>query len=146
MKKTHVLLHHSATADSGTVSWGAIRRYHVETNGWAEIGYNLGCELVGDHYEMMLGRDFDAKGAHCYQAEMNVKALGVCFVGDFDKAAPANEMLVFAARKLRPIMASLGIPANRAHVLRHSDYAPKTCPGILFPYAAFLGLLQTPGD
>lgn len=143
MKKTHVVIHHSATKDTGTVSWGAIRKYHVEVNGWSDIGYHLGVELVGEHYEMMLGRDFDANGAHCYQGGMNVKGLGVCFVGDFDAAPPANEMLVFAARHLRRIMHDLGIPADLAHVLRHGDLAPKTCPGKLFPFAAFLALLQS---
>ena len=142
MKKTHVVVHHSATADSGSVSWGAIRRYHIETNGWKDIGYHLGVELVGDHYEVMLGRGFDENGAHCYQEGMNVKALGVCFVGNYDLAPPPNEMLVFAAYQLRRIMKDLGIPADVGHVHKHSDFAPKTCPGALFPFAAFLGLLK----
>ena len=143
MRKTHIMIHHSATRDSETVSWGAIRRYHIETMGWKDIGYHLGVELVGDHYEVMLGRDLEANGAHCYQDGMNVKALGVCFVGNFDKVAPPSEMLVFAARKLRPIMKRLSIPANSTNVVRHGAYAPKTCPGILFPFAAFIALLQT---
>lgn len=135
------MIHHSATKDSGTVSWGAIRRFHVETNGWSDIGYHLGVELVGDHYEVMLGRAFDRDGAHCYQDAMNTKALGVCFVGDYDAAPPPNEMLVFAAMKLRPIMRDLGISADAEHVRRHGQHAPKTCPGTLFPFDAFLALL-----
>lgn len=145
MKKTHILIHHSATADSGSVSWGAIRKYHVETNGWKDVGYHLGVELVGEHYEVMLGRAFDEDGAHCYQDGMNVKSLGVCFVGEFDVVPPPPEMLVYAARRLRSIMHDLGIPADTEHVQMHRQHAPKTCPGTAFPFAAFLSLLQT-GD
>ena len=144
MKKTHVMLHHSLTADSATVSWGAIRRYHVETNGWAEIGYHLGCEKVGEHYEMMLGRAFDRDGAHCKEGGMNKVALGVCFVGNFDLAPPPAGMLHFAAGHLRRIMADLGIPADDDHVVMHRQFATyKSCPGDHFPFAAFLNLLAT---
>ena len=142
MKKTHVVIHHSATKDSGSVSWGAIRRYHIETNGWRDVGYHLGVELVGDHYEVMLGLGVDDMGAHCYQEGMNVKSLGVCFVGNYDEAPPPNEMLVFAASHLRRIMFDLGIPADEAHVHKHSEFAPKSCPGTLFPFSAFLALLN----
>ncbi len=142
MKKTHILLHHSATADSASVSWGAIRKYHVETNGWKDIGYHLGVEKIGEHYEMLLGRAFDEDGAHCYQDDMNRIALGVCFVGEFDVTPPPSDMLTFAARHLRSIMKDLGIPADAEHVQMHRQHAPKTCPGTSFPFDAFLALLK----
>lgn len=143
MKKTHVMLHHSLTADSGTVSWGAIRRYHVETNHFRDIGYHIGSELVGDYYETFLGRALDEDGAHCYQDLMNRRALGVMFCGNFDLAPPPWQMLRSCARQLRSIMGDLGIPADEAHVRRHGQHATyKTCPGTHFPYAAFLNMLR----
>lgn len=33
------LIHHSGTRDSGTVSWSAIRSFHLYDRGWADIGY-----------------------------------------------------------------------------------------------------------
>lgn len=143
MRKTHIVLHHSLTADSGTVSWGAIRKYHVETNGWVDVGYQLAVELVGDHYEVMLGRAIDEDGAHCYQDLMNRIGLGVCFVGNFDLAPPPAAMLKYAARHLRSIMGNLGIPADEAHVRMHRQHATyKTCPGTKFPYSEFLRMLR----
>lgn len=142
MRKTHVMLHHSLTQDSGTLSWGAIRKYHIEVNGWRDCGYHLGCELVNDHYEVILGRALDEDGAHCYQDEMNKKSLGFCFVGDFDKAPPPTIMLECAARHLRSIMKDLGIVADVDHVRMHRQHAGyKTCPGTEFPFKMFLDML-----
>ncbi len=40
MKPEHIIIHCSGTEDSETVSWSAIRRYHIYDNGWANIGYH----------------------------------------------------------------------------------------------------------
>lgn len=81
-----IILHHSLTKDSGTVSWDAIRHYHKHVRKWDDIGYHFGVELVGETYQYMLGRHVRENGAHTKALGMNSLGLGVCLVGNFDVA------------------------------------------------------------
>jgi N-acetyl-anhydromuramyl-L-alanine amidase AmpD len=139
MKPTHIIIHHSLTEDGKTVSWGAIRDYHVKTNGWRDIGYHFGIELVGDHYEILVGREATEEGAHCADGGMNRCSLGICMIGNFDLAAPPDAQIQVLVRHVRSLMLQFGIP--KENVKRHHDYSPKSCPGKLFPWTEFLALL-----
>jgi len=124
-----IIIHHSATADGKTLSWAAIRRYHIHNNMWLDIGYHAGIELVDDEYECLYGRPATMLGAHA--AGANFDSLGFCFVGDYDKVAPTPEMLSTAARRvLAPWVVQFGIKVE--NIKPHSDFSEKTCPGKLF--------------
>lgn len=144
--KTHLMIHHSLTKDSGTVSWQAIRRYHMETLGWRAIGYHLGVERIGDRYEMLVGRPLTWSAAAAYQKGMNSKAIHVCFVGNYDDAPPPEEMLAFALPHLAAICDLVGIQVDPGHVIGHRLVAPyKTCPGDMFDMSQFIRLLKGQG-
>ena len=132
LPRTHIMLHHSVTRDGETVSWGAIRRHHVETLGWGAIGYHYGVELVGDHYEVLMGRSELDPAQACPQEEMNARALHVCCVGNFDEAAPPKALLeALVELVILPAMVEYGLPPER--IIGHRDIRPiKTCPGTQF--------------
>lgn len=139
-KKSWLTLHHSATEDGQTVSWGAIRKYHVEVNGWSAIGYNAGIELISDTYEVLLGRMPDQIGAHCRESHMNSLGIGICLVGDFDKEPPPDMMMKKLYELCRYFMATYNIPPNRVVGHREAQVmdpavgrALKSCPGACFP-------------
>lgn len=133
------IVHHSLTKDSETVSWGAIRRYHKQRNGWRDIGYHYGVELVGDSYEVLIGRPENISGAHC--KGMNASSIGICFIGNFDLAAPDEDMMIRATEVFYPILRRLSISPNE--IYPHSAYAPKSCPGSLFPMERFREAMRT---
>lgn len=130
-----IMLHHSFTDDSGTVSWSAIRRFHMQERGWNDIGYHFGVELVSDTYEALVGRALDTYGAHCPEGNCNRDAIGICLVGNFDKAPPPDQqMIVLRDRLLNPLMDEFGITADR--IIFHREFAPwKSCPGTALTFA-----------
>ena len=159
MRPTNIIIHHSLTKDSGTVSLSAIRRYHkayvyqgkiitkdvaelLMSQGkyvkkpWRDIGYQVVVELVNDEYEIIMGRMPNESGAHCREQDMNFKSIGICCVGNFDTQPPPKALL----NKLRAIclyfMAVYGIPPE--NVYGHREFASyKSCPGNMFDMEAF---------
>lgn len=138
---TAIVIHHSATEDSQTLSWGAIADYHTRVNGWNAIGYHAGAEYLRDGYQVLLGRADDRTGAHVAGTDpadgirWNHKTLGFCFVGNYDRTAPPDALLEAAARRWI-------VPQIRRHGLTVQDLIPhnqlasyKSCPGSAFDMA-----------
>ena len=142
MKPTKIVVHASATKDSGTVSWGAIRWYHTQVLGWRAVGYHCGLELVksGEHeyYEVLMGRMWDEIGAH--EPAVNAESLGICFVGDFDNEEPPMGQLVAGAKMIAYWMRLFGI--SKDSVYPHRFFRPdKSCPGKRFDMDLLRGML-----
>lgn len=136
MKPSFIILHHSLTADSETVSWGAIRNYHVNTLHWSDIGYHFGVEKIGGRHEILVGRMMDEPGAHCKQQGMNRHSLGVCFIGNFDLEKPPLEMWLLGLDLVNTLMKVFAIP--RDHVYGHRELVDyKSCPGWAFNLGKF---------
>lgn len=161
-----IILHHSLTKDGPTVSWQAIRHYHMSwkcegriidpaqapalmkqgapvQRPWKDIGYHFGIELVNERYEILAGRMMTEDGAHCTQQGMNHHSLGVCFIGDFDAAPPSLEQRDLGLRLVRTLQQIFKIPTGR--VYGHRELAPyKSCPGRKFDLAQFRADLLKP--
>ncbi len=159
MKPESIVIHHSLTKDSSTVSWGNIRRYHLSwaykgniitsdaaqnllaenrrgvKRPWRDIGYHFGIELANVSYEILLGRMPNVQGAHAGRGG-NTNSLGVCFVGNFDKIEPPEPMWEKGLVLVRWLMDNYGI--TKDHIMGHRDIATyKTCPGLKFDMMKF---------
>lgn len=139
----HIVIHHSLTADSGTVSWGAIEDYHVKVQKWADIGYHFGVESVADakgeaRIYALVGRPLDQPAAAVNPKDnrdgirSNATGVHVCCVGNYDLAAPPQEMYdILVKRILKPVMAEFNIAPEK--IYGHHYFAGyKTCPGSKF--------------
>lgn len=136
-KPSGIVIHHSLTKDGNTVSWDAIKKYHMEENGWADIGYHGGCEVIDGKLTGLTGRPVDTLGGHTVGRN---NMLGFCFVGNFDVTTPSDEVLEFGAKYVAGWCRMFDIPVEKIH--RHSETAPKTCPGINFPWTKFITMVK----
>ncbi|MBI1185080.1 T9SS type A sorting domain-containing protein [bacterium] len=94
----HVIIHHSATSNSITDYLMAVRNiylYHVNNNGWDDVGYNY---LISPDGVLWAGRDGqgsitddNVKGAHF--CGKNSNTMGVCLIGNYSEKPPTDTML-----------------------------------------------------
>ena len=151
MTPTFIVIHHSLTKDSQTVSWGAIRRYHVKYRGFREIGYHLGIEDVNGQLEILLGRMPGEVGAHAREKRMNWMSIGICCIGNFDEEEPSDALIEKLSQAVRWLMEAYRIPWE--NVIGHRDVGLmagrdwrdgefKTCPGKMFPMEEFRNSLK----
>ena len=132
MKPIRIIIHHSLTKDSQTVSVGAIRNYHIDINGWSDIGYHFLIEDLRGQTEIVVGRMPDRPGAHC--RGNNLDSIGICVVGNFDLKHPPIQSWEKAVALVKYLKRVFKIDV----VLGHNELnASKSCPGKYFDMDKF---------
>ncbi len=138
---THLIVHHSAGSNTSN-DWAArvraIWNYHVNSNGWDDIGYNWLIDPNGVLYE---GRADNLQGAHF--CGHNSGTMGVCIMGTYSTVLPTEaaistlkELLAWKSCKegLDPedfsFHNSSGL--NLYHISGHRDGCNTECPGNAF--------------
>ncbi|MFT4666740.1 MAG: hypothetical protein ACI8YQ_002123 [Polaribacter sp.] len=138
---THLIVHHSAGVNSSSDWAGVVRSiwdFHVNVNGWDDIGYNYLVDPSGILYE---GRGNNIRGAHF--CGNNGGTMGVCVMGDFTNISPtdnAKSMLkdllawkicdIDADPLEMALHASSGL--NLSRISGHQDGCATACPGASF--------------
>jgi hypothetical protein len=138
---THIIIHHTAGTNVSS-DWAAVVRsiwdFHVNTNGWDDIGYNWLIDPNGILYE---GRGDSRLGAHfCAQ---NGNTTGICVMGDFTAIEPTPAALESLAEFLAwetcdenidPLGTSFHNSSGLtlANVSGHRDGCSTSCPGDKF--------------
>lgn len=144
---THTVVHHGASPDTYTDGATIVRgywNYHVNTLGWADIGYNYLFDKLGNMYQ---GRhnpnmpNTDVRGAHAGSA--NDGSIGLNFLGNADVTLPTTVQL----DKLKAFLAwwydhkgfdptsSAGMTTQaygwqvKPRILGHLDVGQTSCPG-----------------
>ena len=120
-----IIVHCTGTIPSESTTVEAVRKYHMEHNGWKDIGYHYLVYLDGSIHA---GRPIDLKGAHC--KNHNEGTVGICYVGGLvakNKAGDTRTSMQKTA--LRNLIHALKIcfPTIKK-VSGHRDYDNKACP------------------
>ncbi|RVV99688.1 lysozyme [Mesobaculum littorinae] len=132
-KITGIILHCTATRpefmDGQTTATKAdeIRRWHVEGNGWSDIGYHY---LVDRDGTVATGRPIDRTGAHV--RGHNTGTIGISLLGGHGSAETDAFAEHFTDRQdtaLRTLLADLQDRFGAVPITGHNDYAAKACPG-----------------
>ncbi len=140
---THLIVHHSAGTNESS-DWAAMVRsiwnFHVNVNGWSDVGYNWLIDPNGVVYE---GRGDNILGAHF--CGTNSGTMGVCVLGDFTNIEPTeaakNSLVALLAwkscdRNIDPLGSAFHAASSRnlQNISGHRDGCSTECPGnVLYP-------------
>lgn len=98
---THLIVHHAAGANTSS-NWAAVVAsywdYHVNSNGWCDIGYNW---LIDPNGVLYVGRGGGNNVVGAHMCGYNQNTMGVCMLGNFNTASPS----VAAMNKLAELLA-----------------------------------------
>ena len=120
----YIVIHCAATKASMDIGLTEIRKWHVQGNGWRDVGYHY---IIRRNGEVELGRSIRDTGAHA--AGYNHKSVGLCMVGGMaeDNSAENN----FTAQQwtaLLDLVKQLKADYPEADVIGHNEISEKECP------------------
>ena len=114
-----IIVHCSDTPKGAYYDIEDIRKWHVQENGWQDVGYHYIILLDGS---IQIGRNLETIGAHCYGH--NKSSVGVCYIGGKSQDTRTKEqkeslkVLLKTLKKIYPI----------ATINGHRDFSDKNCP------------------
>ena len=120
----YIVIHCAATKASMDIGLTEIRKWHVQDNGWRDVGYHY---IIRRNGEVELGRSIRDTGAHA--AGYNHKSVSLCMVGGMaeDNSAENN----FTAQQwtaLLDLVKQLKSDYPDADVIGHNEISEKECP------------------
>jgi hypothetical protein len=157
---TKLFVHHTVTSPDGAdpdpaATVRAIYAYHVQGNGWDDIGYNFLIDGEGRVYEGRWARDYEpgekptgedlndngVVGAHVLNH--NAGSAGVAMLGDFSNGEPTEEagqalvkLMAWKADRhgidvqaRDPFTSSDGVVETFPNLAGHRDAGQTACPG-----------------
>lgn len=130
-----IMIHCTATPPGREVSraeldsWHKAERFepYVDEKGRVTYaGYHLLVHLDGS-YERL--RPDGHRGQHCAQANMNNRAVSICYVGGVDNnGKPCDTRTEAQKRTLLTLVRTMRARYPKAQVVGHRDFAAKACP------------------
>lgn len=134
-----IVVHHTATGNSSSRSRShafqlsrSIQNYHMDTNGWDDVGQQLtvsrgGYIMEGRNRSLKaISNDNHAVGAHT--ANHNAHSIGIESEGNYMSATPPGELMSALAETCAWLCLTYGLNPGSA-IVGHRDYNATSCPG-----------------
>jgi N-acetylmuramoyl-L-alanine amidase len=120
-----IIIHCAATRPSMDVGAVEIRRWHVQGNGWSDIGYH---GVIRRNGVLESGRSLNEPGAHT--SGHNKDSIGICLVGGVmeDGKTPEANFTPEQWATLERTVGDLLRKYPNATVHGHNEFAAKACP------------------
>ena len=120
-----IIIHCSATPEGKDFTVQQIRQWHMQGNGWRDIGYHYVIYRDGSIHE---GRPVERAGAHT--KGYNSHSIGICYIGGCaaDGKTPKDTRTEAQKAALIRLVAELKVIYPSASVHGHNQFANKACP------------------
>ena len=124
-KIDEIIIHCTATEEGKDFTVEDVRRWHVQGNGWKDIGYHY---LIYRDGSIHPGRPLDQVGAHT--SGHNATSIGVCYVGGVaaDRKTVKDTRTPQQKAALEKLVKALCVVFGVQKVNGHRKYANKGCP------------------
>lgn len=123
-KIKQLIIHCSATPPDMDIGVKEIKKWHVDGNGWKDVGYHY---VITRDGELEKGRDLDEAGAHALG--YNANSIGICLVGGVDKFnSPEQNYTANQYYSLKKLLDVLCVTFPNADIIGHNDVSSKSCP------------------
>lgn len=128
-----LIIHCADTPPTMDIGVDEIRKWHVEDNGWKDVGYHY---IIRRNGIIEIGRDINVIGSHC--SGYNTNSIGICLVGG---RKGKNKEELFTEEQydsLESLIINLkALISLKIKIKGHRDFnSNKTCPN--FDVADFL--------
>lgn len=121
-----IFVHCSFTKPSMDIGVEEIRDWHVNGNGWSDIGYH---DVIRRDGSIEPGRSYEIAGAHA--SGNNADSIGVCLVGGMNQAGEADSNFTLPQLiSLKNYIDQKKIEFPGVEVFGHRDVSTKQCPCI----------------
>jgi len=138
----YIILHHSGTPatnwekdPTGQQIYEAIKRNHHARAVAKKWGDNYVCDyhfLIGPTGKVFEGQPVEMVSYHCGYYRMNLKSIGICLLGDFEKVIPTKIQVDSLTILILELMKKYGILIES--IQQHKQIVQTDCAGKYFPF------------
>jgi N-acetylmuramoyl-L-alanine amidase/Secretion system C-terminal sorting domain len=135
---THVIVHHSAGGNTSSDWDGVVRSildFHVNSNGWADVGYNW---LIAPTGKLYVGRGGGNNVVGAHYCAKNGNTMGICMLGTYTTFAPTDTALRTLEKiiswkcldaNINPLVMATHVAGNIKTIEGHRSGCSTECPG-----------------